>query len=65
MEKQGYREMLAFLSEKGYPMTLSKKEAQELLSVSHSHLSKIILRGHIKLVDNKIPLGSIASYLCG
>lgn len=65
MEKQGYREMLAFLSERGYKMTLSRKEAQEVLGVSHTHLAKMISRGHIKLIDNKIPLGSVARYLCG
>ena len=66
MEKQGYREMLAFLTgEKGCAMMLSRKEAQKVLGVSHTHLTKIIQRGHIKLVDNKVPIGSIASYLCG
>jgi len=65
VEKQGYREMLGFLTDKGYGMTLSKKETQELLNVSHTHLAKIIARGHIKIVDNKIPIGSVARYLCG
>ncbi|MBQ8390941.1 MAG: hypothetical protein IJX50_00140 [Clostridia bacterium] len=46
-------------------MTLSRKEAQEVLGVSHTHLAKMINRGHIKLIDNKIPLGSVARYLCG
>ena len=63
-EKEGYREMLAMLCEE-HPMLMSKKEACPLLSVSLPHLNKLISQGKIKYDNGKIPIGSIASYLCG
>ena len=58
--------MLCFLiNDKNLPMTLSKKEAAEALGISRVHLDKIIAKGHLKIQDGKIPIGSIASYLCG
>lgn len=63
-EKEGYREMLSILMEK-YPATLSRTQAGEALSVSQPHLRKLIQRKHIAVKDGKIPIGSIASYLCG
>lgn len=65
-EKQGYREMLCFLiNDKNLPMTLTKKQAAAVLDVSITHLNTIISKGHLKIQDGKIPIGSIASYLCG
>lgn len=64
-EKENYRNMLQFLLEKGYPMTMSKTQAAELMEISKPHLDKIIRNKHIKVQDGKIPLGSIANYLCG
>lgn len=63
-EKEGYREILMFISEK-YGMTLQKKEACEALGVSLPHLNKMIKQGEIKFTYGKIPIGSIVSYLCG
>lgn len=63
-EKAGYREMLLMLSEK-YPNTLTKKQASEALGVSFPHLQGIIARKHLSVVDGKIPIGSVANYLCG
>lgn len=56
--------MLEHLSEK-HPMTLTRQEASEILNVSLPHLRGIIRKGHIKVQDGKIPLGSVANYLCG
>ena len=65
-EKQGYREMLCFLiNDKSLPMTLTKKQAAEALDVSLTHLNTIISKGHLKIQDGKIPIGSLARYLCG
>lgn len=63
-EKQGYRDMLMLLMEK-YPATMTRGLAAEILDVSPRHLGEIIKKGHIKVQDGKIPIGSIASYLCG
>lgn len=63
-EREGYREMLMFLAEK-YPMTLTKKQASEALGVSFTHLQKMIRNKHITECDGKIPIGSVAKYLCG
>ncbi len=63
-EKKGYREMLLMLSEK-YPNTMTKKQASEALGVSFPRLQKIIAHKRISVVDGKIPIGSVASYLCG
>ncbi len=63
-EKENYREMLAFLTQR-YPMLLNKGQAIEVLGISRPHLRKIIAKGHIKEQDGKIPIGSVASYLCG
>ena len=63
-EREGYREMLMFLAEK-YPMTMTKKQAMEALGVSFTHLQKMIANKHITESDGKIPIGSVAKYLCG
>lgn len=62
-EKDGFRELLEILMEK-YPMLLSKGEACDALGCSRDHLRTVIMRGHIKVKDGKIPIGAIASYLC-
>lgn len=64
-EKPNYRDMLQILLEKGYPMLLSKTQTAEALGISKKYLNKIISKGHLKAQDGKIPIGSIASYLCG
>ncbi len=65
MEKQGYREMLKFLNDKGCPMLSTRVEAAKLLGMGQQNLRKEIARGKLKIQDNKIPIGSLASYLCG
>ncbi len=64
-EKENFRDMLQFLTEKGYPMMMSRGQVTELLSVSRSTLAEAIKSGRIKVVNGKIPIGSVASYLCG
>ena len=64
-EKQGYREVLEFLTERGCPLLLTRSAAAEFLSISRPHLNKLIREKAIKVQENKIPIGSIASYLCG
>ena len=63
-EKENFRIVLQFLSEK-YPMMMTKVQASEALGISKPHLDKVIRNNHIKLQDGKIPIGSVASYLCG
>lgn len=63
-EKQNYRDMLLFLSEK-YPPTMTRGQACEALGVSRPTLRTMIGKNHIKVQDGKIPIGSVASYLCG
>ena len=65
-EKEGYREMLMFLSEtKKLPLLMNRGQACEALGISRDYLAVLIAKGHIKLSGNKIPLGSVAGYLCG
>ena len=63
-EKEGYREMLALLCAK-HPMLMSKKEACPILGISIPHLNKLIAQDKITYDNGKIPIGSIAKYLCG
>lgn len=63
-EKPNYRDTFAILAE-NHPLTLRKREAAELLGCSLNHLKKLIQKGYIKDAGGKIPLGSIANYLCG
>lgn len=65
-EKEGYRDMLAFLNEnKKLPLLLSRGQACEAMGVSRDYLAILIAKGDIKLSDSKIPIGSLARYLCG
>ena len=65
MEKENYRDMLQFLCDKGYPMALTRGEACKLLGVSRPVLRKMIDKKRLKVNGGKIPIGSVASYLCG
>ena len=65
MEKKGYRDMLNFLYDKGVPMLLTRAQAGKLLGIGQQNLRKEIANGKLNLKDNRIPIGSIASYLCG
>jgi hypothetical protein len=65
MEKANFREMLYFLKEQGCPMLSTRQEAGKFLDMGQQNLRREIAKGRLKLVDNKIPIGSIASYLCG
>lgn len=67
-EKEGYREMLAFLtSEKDVPLMMSRTQAANVLNISRTSIGNLIAGGYIALdkATNKIPIGSIARYLCG
>ena len=64
-EKANYRDMLQFLTDKGYPLMLTKKQTAEILNCGKNAVPRIISKGHLKVIDGKIPIGSVASYLCG
>lgn len=63
-EKEGYRDMLSILMEQ-YPMLLTKKEVCEMLGLSFNTLAKLIARGKLTCDAGKVPIGSLAKYLCG
>lgn len=63
-EKNGYREMLEFLA-KDHPLTMTQKEAAECIGVSAPHMRKLVVMGKIKVVCGKVPIGSVANFLCG
>lgn len=63
-EKEGFREILMMLKE-SYPLLLSKCETCKALGVSKPHLDKLIASGKITFADGKVPIGSVARYLCG
>lgn len=63
-EAFGYRETLELLAEK-HPMLVTRQTTTVILGCCTNTLDKIIKKGHIKVVDGKIPLGSIARYICG
>ena len=46
-------------------MMLTKGMVAEALGISYPHLKKIINNGRLKVSDGKIPIGSLANYLCG
>ena len=65
-EKEGYRDMLMFLNEtKKLPLLLNRGQACEALGISRDYLAVLIAKGDIKLLNSKIPIGSVARYLCG
>ena len=64
-EKANYRETLQFLIENGYPLLMQKKDVAEKLKISRPTLDRLIKKGGIKIDEGYIPIGSIASYLCG
>ncbi len=64
-EKANYRETLQFLTENGYPLLMQKKDVAEKLGISRPTLDKLIKKGSIKTEAGQIPIGSLASYLCG
>ena len=65
-EKEHYRDMLMFLNEsKNLPLLMDRGQACEALTVSRDYLAKLIAKGDIKSEHNKIPIGSVARYLCG
>ena len=65
-EKATYRETLSFLiDERGCPLVLNKKQAAKLLGISRNKLYDLIGDGCIKEHSEKIPIGSIANFLCG
>ena len=63
-EKEGYREILSALMER-YPLLMSKTQAARALGIGKDRLAVIIRKKHIAVQDGKIPIGSLASYLCG
>lgn len=64
-EKENYREMLLFLNvNKKIPLLMSRGQACEVMGISRDYLSMLISKGKIKLSENKIPIGSVANYLC-
>lgn len=68
MEKEGYREMLMFLTaEKKAPNMLSRGGAAKLMGISRDKVAELIYRGVLKIdkSTNEIPIGSIAKFLCG
>ena len=65
MEKQNFREMLLFLTEQGYPNTLTVKETAKAIGASYNFTRDLVRKGKIKLAGGKVPIGQIASYLCG
>ena len=64
-EVEGYRENIAFLSEKGLPGLMTQKQAAEELGISTKHLRDLIKDGYIKTVGTLVPLGAVARLLCG
>lgn len=64
-EKEGYREMLLFLSvDKKLPALANKVQICEALGISRDYLDKLIAKGDISLSSNKVTIGSVARFLC-
>ncbi len=65
-EKENYRSMLSFLiDEKKCPLVMTKLETAKVLGVSRGKLDDMIFDGEIKMNGGRIPIGSVANYLCG
>lgn len=65
-EKPNYRDMLSFLTdEKKCPLVMTKLETAKVLGISRGKLDDMIFEGEIKMQSGKIPIGSVANYLCG
>ena len=65
-EKQNYRENLDFLYQRYNKLSFLKKEVTDILDITYDSLRKMIRCGDLKEDScGKIPIGSLASYLCG
>lgn len=65
-EKENYRSMLSYLADdKKCPLVMSKVEVAKILGISRGKLDDMIIGGEIKMQGGKIPIGSVANYLCG
>ena len=65
-EKANYRSMLSYLvDEKKCPLVMNKVEVARVLGISRGKLDDMIFEGEIKMQSGKIPIGSVANYLCG
>lgn len=64
-EKENYRETLQFLKTEGFTLMMSKSDTAEKLGISRPTLDRLIEKGSIKVDEGFIPIGSLASYLCG
>lgn len=64
-EKANYRETLAFLNEQGYPMLIPFKDVMTILGICRPTLVKLIKTDKLTAVCEKVPIGSLANFLCG
>ena len=65
MERKNYREMLGFLTEQGFPLLMTKKDAASSLNISFNTLQKLVNAKKIKVDNGFVTIGSLANYLCG
>lgn len=65
MEKQNYRETLAFLAEtKKLPLLMTAKQAADALGCSTATVFRLSAANRLKQVGGKITIGSVASLIC-
>lgn len=65
MEMGGYRECIAFLTEKGYPALMRQREAAKVLGISERHMRDLVREKKIKTCGTMVPIGAIARVICG
>jgi hypothetical protein len=65
MEREGYRECIGILTERGYPTLMRQKDAAKALGISERHIRDLIREGKIRACGAMIPIGAVAKIMCG
>ena len=65
MEREGYRECIGYLSDKGFPALMRQKDAAKALGISERHMRDLIKEKKVRLCGTMVPIGAVAKVMCG
>lgn len=63
MEKQGYRDTLAVLSQR-FPALIRKGDVAEYMGCSERTVARMVAAGKLKAENGKVTIGSLAWLIC-
>ena len=65
MEREGYRECIGILTERGCPALMRQKDAAKALGISERHMRDLIKEKKVRLCGTMVPIGAVAKVMCG